>query len=1233
MQTDIISCYATFPSTRHDPVPSHADPDPQSDDPYGTVAPPGAAPDGAECSSTASGVSRFRIVRLHAHGGLGQVSVAIDEELGREVALKEIQAPFADDLAARARFVREAEITGALEHPGVVPVYGLGVAGNGRPYYAMRFIQGRSFHEAIEEYHRERQAEPMHTTMRLRELLRRLIDTCNAIDYAHSRGIIHRDLKPGNVMLGQYGETLVVDWGLAKKAGEAGDDAPSQATSLSGGGVVETLHGSALGTPQYMSPEQARGEWAAVGPASDVYSLGATLYHLLVGKPPFLGNTLADVLRKVRAGEFPRPREALSTVPPALEAICMQATALLPSDRHASARALAAEIEHWLADEPVLGYEEPFAERWFRRLRRHRTWTIAAAVVLPLLLIVVTAAAIWVEGARRETLRQKDLSDKAKDAEAAQKQIAVEATDDAKRSLVNLQLASGERFQGEGDLGGAMLWYARALPLVSEIDPQSVETHRLRLALLLRHMARPVEVWALPGDQRRQVARQCISPDGRKVVFTGLTIVGVDAGTGQSLWPPLEHGTNDSIPWAGFSPDGSRIITVASPRSMRIWDARTGQPLTRPLDAANDILSTTSGAEGKAELSCDHRWLVVVTMTPSEGRAVEVWDVAAGQRPFPPLEFSESVKAATPSVDGNELMIGSGGELQFFQARDGQPSGRPIAVPGLWHATYSPDGQWIAAASVEGFAQIWHASTREPAHSPFVHRGPVTQVAFSPDSKRLLTLSADRTAQVRDVATGKAIGRAMDHGDRPFSGLFSTDGQRVITVTFNHTVHLWDAETGRQIIAPLRHTTEPAVSATADRVLVAVDGRGGQWDSSRSAEPSDLTIEGIKGIRHLAFSRVGGLLAAASGDQAWLLDARNLEITAGPLAHGGKVQAIAVSPNGRWLATAGDDGTAQLWNMADGTPHSKRLEHEGPISCVRFDPQSQKLLTCSEDQTARLWDAATGVQIGETLAHRAAVRHGDFSPDGTWVITACDDGSARLWNSADGRAKPGDESWVKLSRPEPMEQAEFHPRSEVVLAASRAGRVYVWNPFEPRPQVRIFTTGSGLTTASFSPDGQALLAAGHSNVIHVWNWRTPKQPPASLPVGTVAFHAQFSPDSRVVAAASFDGVQLWEAATGRLVGTGLGPLAQAIAFSPDGRSLVGADGHLRLWDLSRVAYSSETIEKLVNLCSSREIDARGTLQYLSAERIDSLQRELVREIPDDFRPVSRRILPMGATRP
>lgn len=357
---------------------------------------------GDEASTVAKTVqptstNRFRIVRQHARGGLGVVFVAEDQDLRREVAMKQIRDDRADFEAYRTKFMAEAEVTGQLEHPGIVPVYALGTDPKGRPYYAMRFVRGEDLQSRIRTFHaNRRETRSEFDGSELRGLLRRFVDVCNAIQYAHDRGVLHRDLKPGNVMLGKHGETLVVDWGLAKPFGEdvpldptatlpKDTESPVERSGTASGS--ETQAGTFIGTPAYAPPEQVLGQLEKLGPRSDVYSLGAVLYELLTGKVPVSGTTVAEVITKATTGNFPAPRTIDVGIPKPLEAICRKAMSVEVGDRYSSAEELCRDVEHWLDDSVVSAYNEPFVARVHRLVRKNpvtASW-IAAGLLMAFL--------------------------------------------------------------------------------------------------------------------------------------------------------------------------------------------------------------------------------------------------------------------------------------------------------------------------------------------------------------------------------------------------------------------------------------------------------------------------------------------------------------------------------------------------------------------------------------------------------------------------------------------------------------------------------------------------------------------------------------------------------------------------------------------------------------------------------------------------------------------------------
>jgi serine/threonine-protein kinase len=421
---------------------------------------------------------RYDILRSHARGGLGEVFVARDRELGREVALKQIQPQFADDASSRARFVREAEITGGLEHPGIVPIYALDWDGHGRPYYAMRFVRGGSLKESIERFHAVdwTKSAPGERSLELRKLVRRFLDVCNAIDYAHSRGVVHRDIKPSNIVVGVHGETLVVDWGLAKTLGQTGSGHVPEDRLLVlslASESAETMPGLALGTPSFMSPEQAVGALERIGPACDIYSLGATLYCLLTGRAPFEGASVQEVLRTVRQGVFPPPRRVDRSIPPALEAICLKAMALEPQDRYSTTRALAEDIERWMADEPVSALREPVAERIVRGMRRRRTTVTAAAVAMAVALVgAVVVLAVQARANHHLAV--------ANDRERARFDLAMESIRTFHTSVSEDLLLREPQFDG---LRAKLLRAAREFSVKLESLLKGQTDHRSRLAL------------------------------------------------------------------------------------------------------------------------------------------------------------------------------------------------------------------------------------------------------------------------------------------------------------------------------------------------------------------------------------------------------------------------------------------------------------------------------------------------------------------------------------------------------------------------------------------------------------------------------------------------------------------------------------------------------------------------------------------------------------------------------
>jgi serine/threonine protein kinase/WD40 repeat protein len=717
------------------------------------------------------------VLGLHARGGLGEVYSAQDEELDRRVALKELQPRFAHDEMSQLRFLQEAEITGRLEHPGIVPVYGLGRHADGRPYYAMRFVEGETFRAAIDRFHRgdPKEIRPEDRELAFRRLLRSVVEACFAVGYAHSRGVVHRDIKPENIMLGKFGETLVVDWGIAKSLAQAGGDRSADPVEMLAvkDSPFMTRPGSAIGTPAYMSPEQAAGENDRVGPASDVYGLGATLYYLLVGQAPFAGESAVEVLGRVRRGVFPSPRRVRRSIDAALEAICLKAMALRPEDRYASILELADELEKWLADVRYRAEQRSAMEQVKdsrARLALERASSFFARKK-------VGEGMVWLTRAMEHGTPALERAVRTSLAAWHGRGRALERTLPQRGEIRALWFSpDGKRLAAADREGVVVLW-----------DVAS-GTH---LGDALAH----------PGP----VSALAFSADGRRIV-TGCDDGAVrrwDGVTGEPVGPPADLGAAV----LGLRACGEGFLAVSRAATALIREG--AEPETDP--APSGCLLEV------AAISTDGAFLAAV----SEAGDVWLYDPPSRSWTVRPRPHARGAAALAFHPRDGRLLVRCLDGVARLCDRDGVAEALEFAdfEETAWSG-FGPTGETVATISTSGDVQLWDAASGAAIGEPLPHRSRLGEVAFHPDGLLLATGCHDGSARLWDAATGLPVGPPLDHAGPAEVLAFSPDGRRLAAGCADGRLRFW------KIPAPLPGDVERVscwVRVDADLDIDAAD--------------------------------------------------------------------------------------------------------------------------------------------------------------------------------------------------------------------------------------------------------------------------------------------------------------------------------------------------------------------------------------------------------------------------
>ena len=704
--------------------------------------------------------------------------------------------------------------------------------------------------------------------------------------------------------------------------------------------------------------------------------------------------------------------------------------------------------------------------------------------------------------------------------------LAEAAATETKMTLASSDFLQAVRLISEDNGIDALAYLERSLSANPTDDAAAT-----RLATLMVYHS-----WMLPGlslEHSDFVASAQFSPDGKRIVTGSEHTARVwDAQSGQPLTKPFEHSSQASSGGVirqikvQFSPDGKRIVTYSpEDRIARIWDALTGQPLAKPLEHGTNG-TATSLTLCPAQFSPDGKRIV----TASGDGTARVWDAGTGEQLEGALKDAIWVLAAQFSPDGKRVVTASADKTaRIWDVESGQPLTEPLKHDStVISAQFSPDGKRVATASADRTARVWDAQSGQPLTGPLRHRHQVDSALFSPDGKRIVTASWDTTARVWDAQSGQPLTDPLKHDGPVLSAQFSPEGKRIVTVSMNSEVRLWDSQSGLPLTDPLKPGSavgSAQFSPDGRRVLIAAGRAACVWDVQTTHPQAQLLRHG-GAVYSAQFSPDGNLVATASSDDtARVWDAHTGRPLSETLKHGGGMQSVQFSPDGKRIMTITDPGAARVWDAQTGKPFGEPLKHAGKIHSAQFSPDSNRIVTASEDSTVRVWDAQTGQPLTEPLKHSGPVYEAQFSADGKRILTS-DSGTERIWDAQSGKRVKTPSKKATLRGPQYSADGKRMIETWEVANAAR-----VLDAETHQPLTGPLKHGGRVTSGRFSPDGKRIVTASEDGTARVWDSQSGQPLTGPFVHGGSVDAAEFSPDGKRIVTASADKTaRVWDVA-------------------------------------------------------------------------------------------------------
>jgi len=1117
--------------------------------------------------------SRYEIKQDVASGGMGTILRVWDGDLRRNLAMKVMHGRGTGskgkeggsdgpvDPERLGRFLEEAQITGQLDHPGVVPVHDLGIDSEGRCYFTMRFVRGRELKDVFDLARESRDGWTR------TKVLGVILKVCEAMAYAHSKGVVHRDLKPANVMVGRFGETYVMDWGLARVLGRRDshdlrlkprvEDASALSlvrtvrrdeTELNPESPLVTMDGDVIGTPSYMAPEQARGKLEEVGPHSDVYSLGAILYYMHTGQAPYVrpGERISphSVLSRVLDGP-PAPVEKLAPhEPPELMAICAKAMARDPEQRYGSMLEVADDIQAYLENRVVRAYERGSLAEFKKWVVRNKGM---AAGIAGMVTLALASAVFFVLQQRQENALLR-----------SEKAVTAAAKDEAVQNLARAQESE----------------------------------QRVKESLQLAEERRA------EADRQTEIAR---TNEGR-ALRSGYAANVLAADYSLKLNDVAE----------------ARTQLRATDATLRGWE---WQHLFLKANAPLAEVGNFTGVEALAFQPLENRAIVLTTQGRLVLKDLETLADAGPENIALAPEILNTVRQLISSLaldvnpDGSRLAIaGESGGLQVFDLESGaRPPG--VESSGLaGHASttsavaFSPNGRYLASGDDDGEIVVRDALNWEILQRLSGHVAQVTGLAWSPSSERLASSSRDGSVRLWDVASGGGLGILRGHRGAVRAVAWDLLGQQLFSCGEDGAVNQWDVEDGRLVRSFLGHAGavhaldyDPnlgrLVTGGSDRTVRVWDVQSGASRMLRGHESA---------VREVAFDASGERVL--SGDQngkVYLWDAEGDLSTTELRLHRDAVYDLSFDPSGKRLVSASEDHELVVWDAATGEPLRRLRGHTGMVHSAVFSYDGRTILSGSQDKTAILWDAETGSRLRMYGPFDKWIEAALMTPDGARVIVVTGEKKVRVLDALTtevlreltGYQSPPED--VALSR-------------DGTLLATVGRDFMVWD-LAGDLQQPLFNKKSRNTRVAISPDGKRIATSTTAGLLQLWDARTGEFLTEQQDQKQRAHALSTTPDGRRLVSSSEDGlVHVREGTSGETLLVLREPRSAvlALAFSPDGARLATGtrDGIVRIYETS----PSKDRRALRRAASELRERARALVDELFAEhfRLEDVLRRL-----------------------